>query len=138
MKYEITYMAQHGGGSIVNTSSVAGEIGYAKCIPYVASKHGVLGLTRSATMAYADQGIRVNAVCPGSILTPMFDRIVSIDPALGEANTKAEIPVGRVGRPEDIAESVVWLCSDAASFVAGHALQVDGGYMAGHYPSGAK
>jgi NAD(P)-dependent dehydrogenase (short-subunit alcohol dehydrogenase family) len=138
MKYEITHMVTHGGGSIVNTSSIGGFIGWAGCIPYVAAKHGVIGLARAATMAYADKGIRVNTVCPGYILTPMSEHLMSLQSNLTEAQASVEIPMGRMGRPKDIAETVVWLCSDAASFISGHALCVDGGSLAGHYPFGAK
>jgi NAD(P)-dependent dehydrogenase (short-subunit alcohol dehydrogenase family) len=137
MKYEITFMASHDGGAIVNNASTAGHVGNTGCsIPYVASKHGVIGLTRAATMIYSRAGIRINAVCPGATRTPMFDRSArfnDMDPALADANFAIEIPVGRLGTPEDVAEAVVWLCSDAAAYVAGHALTVDGGWLAGHY-----
>lgn len=100
-------------------------MGTAMISAYVASKHGVVGLTKTAALEYAKAGIRVNAVCPGVILTPMVQRL----PELIEAFTAAE-PIGRLGKPEEIAEAVVWLCSDAASFVTGHAMAVDGGYVA--------
>src|SRR2546430_1587198 len=117
MKYEIPQMLHQGGGVIVNTASVAGLIGGRGLAAYVASKHGVVGLTKTAALEYAQQGIRVNCVCPGVIQTPMTERALS-DPEL-----KAQItarPMGRVGIPEEVAEAVVWLCSDAASFVTGH------------------
>jgi NAD(P)-dependent dehydrogenase (short-subunit alcohol dehydrogenase family) len=127
MKYEIPQMLSQGSGAIVNTASVAGLIGGRGLAAYVASKHGVVGLTKTAALEYAQQGIRVNCVCPGVIQTPMTERALS-DPAL-----KAQItarPIGRVGTPEEVAEAVVWLCSDAASFVTGHTMTVDGGYVA--------
>jgi NAD(P)-dependent dehydrogenase (short-subunit alcohol dehydrogenase family) len=132
MKYEITHMAKHGGGAIVNTSSIAGQFGFGGAIPYGASKHGVISLTKAAALAYSELGIRVNAVCPGPIYTPMMERLESARPGHVASET-LKIPIGRVGDPEDIAEAVVWLCSDAASFVTGLPMIVDGGYIAGHY-----
>ncbi len=129
MKYELPHMLKQGGGAIVNTASGAGLIGVAGMSAYVASKHGVVGLTKTAALEYAKSGIRVNSVCPGLIQTPMVERITADQPQLGEALVAAE-PVGRTGKPEEIAESVVWMCSDAASFVTGHAMSVDGGYVA--------
>ncbi len=129
MKYELPHMLKQGSGAIVNTASGAGLIGVAGMSAYVASKHGVVGLTKTAALEYAKSGIRVNAVCPGLIQTPMVERITADQPQLGEALVAAE-PVGRTGKPEEIAESVVWMCSDAASFVTGHAMSVDGGYVA--------
>ena len=129
MKYEIPHMLKQGSGAIVNTASGAGLVGVAGMSAYVASKHGVVGLTKTAALEYAKSGIRVNAVCPGIIQTPMIERIANEQPQLGEAFVAAE-PIGRTGRPEEIAESVVWLCSDAASFVTGHAMSVDGGFVA--------
>ena len=129
MKYELPHMLKQGGGAIVNTASGAGLIGVSGMSAYVASKHGVVGLTKTAALEYAKSGIRVNAVCPGLIQTPMVERITAERPQLGEALVAAE-PVGRTGKPEEIAESVVWLSSDAASFVTGHAMSVDGGYVA--------
>jgi NAD(P)-dependent dehydrogenase (short-subunit alcohol dehydrogenase family) len=122
MKYEIPQMLKQGGGAIVNTASVAGLVGFAGLPAYVASKHGVAGLTKTAALEYAKAGIRVNAVCPGGISTPMTERLFKAVAALE--------PVGRMGKPEEIAEAVVWLCSDAASFVTGHAMAVDGGMVA--------
>ncbi len=129
MKYELPHMLKQGSGAIVNTASGAGLIGVAGMSAYVASKHGVVGLTKTAALEYAKSGIRVNAVCPGLIQTPMVERITADQPQLGEALVAAE-PIGRTGKPEEIAESVVWMCSDAASFVTGHAMSVDGGFVA--------
>jgi NAD(P)-dependent dehydrogenase (short-subunit alcohol dehydrogenase family) len=128
MKYEIPQMLHHGGGTIVNTASAAGLVGGRGMSAYVASKHGVVGLTKTAALEYAQQGIRVNCVCPGVIHTPMTERGLS-DPEL-RARIIATEPIGRVGTPEEVAEAVVWLCSDAASFVTGHTMTVDGGYVA--------
>ncbi len=129
MKSEIAQMLKQGGGAVVNTASGAGLVGLANMSAYVASKHGVIGLTKTAALEYAKAGIRVNAVCPGVIQTPMVARVTGRQPQLAEALVAAE-PVGRVGQPEEIAEAVVWLCSEAASFVTGHAMAVDGGYVA--------
>ena len=126
MKHEIPLMLVHGGGAIVNTSSGAGIIGIKGSPAYTAAKHGVIGLTRAAALDYAAQNIRVNAVCPGYIDTPMMGRFTGGTPE-GRAKVISEEPIGRMGRPEEIANAVLWLCSDAASFVVGHALVVDGG-----------
>ena len=128
MKYEIPAMLKHGGGAIVNTSSAAGLLGFRGGSAYVASKHGVLGLTKTAALEYAKAGLRVNAVCPGAIDTPMMGRITGHRPQRAERMAASE-PVGRMGSPQEIAEAVVWLCSDAASFVTGHAMSVDGGLV---------
>ena len=128
MKYELAQMLHQGGGAIVNTASIAGLVGGAGNAAYTASKHGVIGLTKTAALEYARQGIRVNGICPGYIHTPMTARGLS-DPER-RVQTIARHPLGRVGTPEEIAEAVVWLCSDAASFVTGHAMSVDGGYVA--------
>ena len=128
MKYEIAQMLTHGGGTIVNTASAAGLVGLPYASAYVASKHGVVGLTKTAALEYAQQSIRVNCVCPGYIQTPMTARGLS-DPEQ-KAQIVAREPIGRVGTPEEVAEAVVWLCSDTASFVTGHAMSVDGGYVA--------
>jgi NAD(P)-dependent dehydrogenase (short-subunit alcohol dehydrogenase family) len=129
MKYQIPQMLKQGGGAIVNTASDAGLAAVAGMSAYVASKHGVVGLTKTAALEYAKQGIRVNAMCPGLIETPMVERLVKDQPQFGEALAAAE-PVGRTGKPEEIGEAVAWLMSDAASFVTGHAMSVDGGYIA--------
>jgi len=129
MKYEIAQMLKQGGGAIVNTASDAGLLGVPQMPAYVASKHGVVGLTKTAALEYAKSGIRVNAVCPGVIKTPMVERITS--QRAGRAERMAAIePVGRMGKPEEIAEAVVWLCSEAASFVTGLPMSVDGGITA--------
>lgn len=129
LKYEIPQMLKQGGGAIVNTASVAGLVGFSGLPAYVAAKHGVNGLTKTAALEYAKAGIRVNAVCPGVIKTPMVDRLFSSQPHAGEAIAALE-PVGRLGKPEEIGEAVVWLCSDAASFVTGLPMAVDGGLVA--------
>jgi NAD(P)-dependent dehydrogenase (short-subunit alcohol dehydrogenase family) len=126
MKHEIPLILKQGGGAIVNTSSGAGIIGIKGSPAYTAAKHGVIGLTRAAALDYAAQNIRVNAVCPGYIDTPMMGRFTGGTPE-GRAKVIAEEPVGRMGKPEEIANAVLWLCSDAAHFVIGHALVVDGG-----------
>jgi NAD(P)-dependent dehydrogenase (short-subunit alcohol dehydrogenase family) len=129
MKYEIPVMLKSGGGAIVNTSSLAGLRALAGSPFYVTSKHGMIGLTKSAAVEYAKMGIRVNAVCPGLILTPPILQQVGRD-SLATAAREERIPLGRLGNPEEVAEVVVWLCSDAASFVTGDAIVVDGGTLA--------
>ena len=126
MKYELPHLLET-GGAIVNTASGAGLVGYPGQSPYVSSKHGVLGLTKSAALEYGRQGVRVNAVCPGTVLTPMVEAATKL-PGL-EEQLVALHPIGRIGTPEEIANAVLWLCSDDASFVLGHALAVDGGYV---------
>jgi NAD(P)-dependent dehydrogenase (short-subunit alcohol dehydrogenase family) len=128
MKYAIAQMLKQGGGAIVNTASVAGLLGLPYASAYVASKHGVVGLTKTAALEYAKQGIRVNCVCPGYIATPMTAPGMQ-DPSRMALMLASE-PVGRMGKPEEVAEAVVWLCSEAASFVTGHTMSVDGGYVA--------
>ena len=125
MKHEIPLLLKQ-GGAIINTSSGAGVIGIKGSPAYTAAKHGVIGLTRAAALDYAAQNIRINAVCPGYITTPMMDRFTGGTPE-GRAKVISEEPVGRMGRPEEIAAAVLWLCSDGARFVIGHALVVDGG-----------
>jgi NAD(P)-dependent dehydrogenase (short-subunit alcohol dehydrogenase family) len=129
MKYEIRRMLEHGGGAIVNTSSAVGLVGSRQQCAYVASKHGVIGLTRAAALECAKAGIRVNAVCPGAVRTPALDSFLSSSPNI-EARVIAQHPLGRLGTAEEVAQAVLWLCSDAASFVTGHALAVDGGATA--------
>jgi len=128
MKYEIPQMLKNGGGAIVNMASVVSLVGFRGLSAYSASKHGVLGLTKSAALEYATAGIRINAVSPGAIRTPLVDAAVRLDPQI-EAQLIALEPIGRMGTPEEIAEAVVWLCSDEASFVTGHTLVVDGGMV---------
>ncbi|MFM0042966.1 glucose 1-dehydrogenase [Paraburkholderia sediminicola] len=127
MKYELLQMRKQGSGAIVNCSSLGGLVGIAGRGVYHASKHGVLGLTKSAGLEYAARGIRVNAICPGIIATPMVTGMIEREPEAMDALMR-EQPIGRLGRPEEIASAVLWLCSPGASFVIGHALAVDGGY----------
>ncbi|MEY4012809.1 MAG: hypothetical protein RIT22_1933 [Bacteroidota bacterium] len=129
MKNEIPEMLKQGKGVIVNCSSVAGLVGYQGLPAYVASKHGVIGLTKTAALEYANLGIRVNAVCPGVIQTPMIDRLTGKKKELIEQFTALE-PMKRFGRAEEIANTVIWLCSEEASFVTGIAMPVDGGFVA--------
>lgn len=129
MKHEIPLMLERGGGAIVNTSSGAGVKGFAGQAAYSAAKHGVIGLTKAAALDYAQSNIRVNAVCPGIIETEMMQRFTG-GTAEGEARVIAQEPIGRMGRPDEIATAVVWLCSDRASFLIGHAMIVDGGQTA--------
>lgn len=129
MKHELRHMRGQGRGAIVNCSSLGGLVGLPSRAAYHASKHGVIGLTRSAALEYAPRGIRINAVCPGTIDTPMVASMLE-----KQADAMKEImrdqPIGRLGRPQEIASAVLWLCSSGASFVIGHALAVDGGYTA--------
>ncbi len=128
MKYEIPEMLKIGKGVIVNCSSVAGMIGFRGLPAYVASKHGLIGLTKTAALENAKLGIRVNAVCPGAIQTPMIERLTGNKKEVIEEFTDLE-PMGRFGLPEEIANAVIWLCSDEASFVTGIAMPVDGGFV---------
>ena len=128
MKYEIPEMIRNGGGAIVNMSSIAGVMGIPQSPIYVASKHAVLGLTKSAALEYAKSGIRINAVAPGGVETDMAKRIVGDDHKLLETVTSMH-PIGRIADPEEIANAVVWLLSEKASFVLGHTLLVDGGLV---------
>lgn len=130
MKHELPYMLQQGKGAIVNCASVAGLIGFPGLPAYVVSKHGVVGLTKTAALENAKQNIRINAVCPGVIHTDMIDRITGKDKEVEKTYVSME-PMSRMGKPEEVAEAVMWLCSDAASFVTGHSMPVDGGWIAG-------
>lgn len=129
MKSEIPQMLAGGGGAIVNTASIAGLVGFQGLPAYTASKFGVNGLTKAAALEYAKAGIRVNTVCPGVIQTAMVERLVAGTPEM-EAGLVAGTPMGVLGQPDNIAQAVVWLCSDRASFVTGHTMTVDGGYTA--------
>jgi NAD(P)-dependent dehydrogenase (short-subunit alcohol dehydrogenase family) len=128
MKYEVRQMLKQGGGAIVNTSSVSGLIGYPGITAYTASKHAVAGLTKTVALEYATAGIRVNAVCPGVIETPITERIAR-DPQV-KAELLARQPVHRFGTPQEVANAIVWLCSDEASFMTGVPMPVDGGWVA--------
>ena len=128
MKYEIPQMIRNGGGAIVNMSSGAGVIGIPQMAIYVASKHAVLGLTKSAALEYAKSGIRINAIAPGGVETDMLERTAEENKQFVET-LKSMHPIGRIGDPEEIANAVVWLLSDKASFVLGHTLLVDGGVV---------
>ena len=133
LQAEIAEMLNHGGGAIVNLSSVAGLIGFAGLSPYVASKHGVNGLTKNAALEYAKQGIRVNSICPGGIDTRMLDSLV--EQTSGGSMETSEMmaplhPIGRIGTADEVANLIVWLCSDHASFVTGAHVPIDGGYVA--------
>lgn len=132
MNRELPLMLATGGGAIVNTSSTYGLVGAAGLPAYVASKSGVAGLTRAAALEYAEQGVRVNAVCPGPIQTPMIDRVSrelsADDPQSAEAELAAHTPLGRLGQPSEIGAAVAWLCSAEASYVTGLIMPVDGGW----------
>ena len=129
MKYQIPEMFKNGGGAIVNNASIFGLVGSPNFSIYCASKHGVIGLTKAVALEQATAGIRINSVCPGAIQTDMVDRAFGKD---NESKAKAQVlagyPIGRIGQPEEVANAVVWLCSDAASFITGHSLAIDGGF----------
>ena len=126
MKYEIPHLLKQGKGAIVNTASIAGVVGFANMAAYVSSKHGVVGLTKVAALELAKTGVRVNALCPGVIHTPMVDR--ALTPDIEKIYTGL-IPQGRMGQPEEMAETIVFLCSDASSYVNGHAMVADGAWV---------
>jgi NAD(P)-dependent dehydrogenase (short-subunit alcohol dehydrogenase family) len=128
MKFELRHMRQQGSGAIVNCSSLGGLVGGSERGTYHAAKHGVLGLTKSAALEYAKRGIRINAVCPGLIQTPMSDQMVALGQGEALEALLKNVPMGRPGRPEEIADVVLWLCSQAASYVTGQSIAVDGGF----------
>jgi NAD(P)-dependent dehydrogenase (short-subunit alcohol dehydrogenase family) len=128
MRAQIPAMLEDGGGSIVNTASIAGVVGFPELSPYVASKHGVIGLTKTAALEYGRDGIRVNAVCPGVIETPMVERTQEESPEQMD-QIEAATPMGRIGQPHEIGDAAVWLCSEDASFVTGESFVIDGGYV---------
>lgn len=130
MKYEIPEILKAGGGAIVNMSSILGQVGFSGASAYTASKHGVLGLTKAAALEYAAQGIRINAVCPAFIATPMLDRAGITSDAGVRASMEQLHPIGRLGEPQEIAKVVTFLCSPDASFMTGESVLIDGGYTA--------
>jgi NAD(P)-dependent dehydrogenase (short-subunit alcohol dehydrogenase family) len=129
MKFELQQMRKQGSGTIVNCSSLGGLVGGAERGIYHAAKHGVLGFTKSAALEYAARNIRINAICPGLIQTPMSGRMVAAGQGEALKSLEKMIPMARVGRPEEIASAVLWLCSDAASYVTGQSISVDGGFI---------
>ena len=129
MKFELRQMRKQGSGTIVNCSSLGGLVGSPERGIYHAAKHGVLGFTKSAALEYAARGIRINAICPGLIQTPMSDQMVAAGQGEALKEMEKSIPMGRVGRPEEIANAVLWLCSDAAGYVTGQSISVDGGFI---------
>jgi NAD(P)-dependent dehydrogenase (short-subunit alcohol dehydrogenase family) len=129
MKFELQRMREQGSGAIVNCSSLGGLVGGSERGIYHAAKHGVLGFTKSAALEYASRGIRINAVCPGLIQTPMSEQMVAAGQGEALKAMEKSIPMARVGRPEEIANAVLWLCSDAASYVTGQSISVDGGFI---------
>ena len=130
MRQELKQMLLQGEGAIVNVASIAGLRGLANSSAYTASKHGVVGLTKAAALEYASQNIRINAVCPVFTRTPLFEALFDVNPTY-EERIKKNIPMRRYGKPEEIAQAILWLCSDGSDFMTGHALPVDGGMMAG-------
>ena len=129
MKFELQQMRRQGSGAIMNCSSMGGLVGGAERGTYHAAKHGVLGFTKSAALEYAARGIRINAICPGMIWTPMSDQMVAAGQGEALKTLLKSVPMGRYGRPEEIADAVLWLCSDAASYVTGQSISVDGGFI---------
>ncbi|MFG3284547.1 SDR family NAD(P)-dependent oxidoreductase [Streptomyces sp. NPDC048111] len=130
MRHEIPAMIERGGGAVVNVSSIAGLVGYLDAAPYTAAKHGVVGLTKNAAIDYGHAGVRVNAVCPGPVLTPMLEQARADRGPSADAFYLRNIPLGRLCRPEEVAAAVLWLASDDASYITGQALAVDGGWTA--------
>jgi NAD(P)-dependent dehydrogenase (short-subunit alcohol dehydrogenase family) len=130
MRAELEVMVKQGFGSIVNVASVAGLLGFPQNIAYSASKHAVVGLSKTAGLEYARKGIRVNAVCPVFTITPMVEQLFAFDPTF-EQKLEATIPMKRYGKPEEVADVIVYLCSDAASFITAHAMPIDGGTVSG-------
>lgn len=130
MKHQIPAMLKNGGGSIVNISSILGRVGFAEAPAYTAAKHGLIGLTKAAALEYASQGVRINAVCPGFIITPMLERAGITSDEETRKQVTALHPIGRMGESREVAEAIVWLASDEASFIIGDSLMVDGGYIA--------
>lgn len=129
MKHQIPHMLHQGKGAIVNNASIAGLVGFQNVPAYVASKHGAIGLTKNAALEYAREGIRVNVVCPGVIRTPMIDRFTGKQKEVEQQFESME-PIGRMGEPDEVASAVIYLCSDEASFITGHSMVVDGGWVA--------
>ncbi len=129
MKYQLEVMLKQGSGVIINNASILGKVGFKTASPYSAAKHGVIGLTKTAAIEYAQKGIRVNAVCPGFIETPMLERMGLHDNEKLKKSLEQMHPMNRLGTSEEVAKSVVWLCSDSASFITGTTLDVDGGYL---------
>jgi len=129
MKYELQQMAKQNNGVIVNMASIAGITGFPRNSAYAASKHGVVGLTKSAAIEYARKGIRINAVCPGYTLTPMAETAMKLRGEL-EGELEKRVPLGRLGKPQEIARAIIYLCSDSAAFILGHSLVLDGGIAA--------
>lgn len=129
MKYQLPQMLKQKKGVIVNCSSIAGKVGFPGLPAYEASKHGVIGLTKNASLEYAKENIRINAVCPGPIETPMIERFTKKEPSMRDQLTTPD-PMGRMGKPAEIANAVVWLCSEKASYVTGHSMLIDGGWVA--------
>lgn len=129
MKYQIPHMLRLGKGAIVNNASVAGIIGFQNVVAYVASKHGIVGITKTAALEYARAGIRINCICPGLIRTPITDKLTGKNKEIEKKFVEQE-PIGRPGEPEEVANTVLWLCSDEASFITGAAIPVDGGWIA--------
>ncbi len=129
MKYQIPQMIKQGGGSIVNCASIAGVVGFMGSPAYVASKHGIVGLTKTAALEFVKSNVRINAVCPGVIQTPMIDRFIEGNAEAQGLLTAGE-PIGRVGQPNEIASAVLWLCTEGAAFVVGHPMVIDGGWVA--------